>query len=285
MDAFSLRANADDDDSRSIQRRNSMVSVASSYVSNVSPSSEVRHRGGSQAGQTRPSPLRHQAAQAAQQPAQKQTTDSAAATQHKPHRTRQKKRRNSLHNTAPDVSEAGRYAATLRTAVDLFEQCYTDMSLWTGKSESKGITCYVGADGDLPSARGDGVIPFPLPHVVSVLTDLTVKPEIDNQFHSGHRVAAIHEQSNIDYLRFKNVGFVSGRDFVNLGYWWVEPDGTFKVVATGVDHPDAPSPSGVVRGRLAMGGWVLKPIDGGARTHATYVVKTDLCGSIPGWST
>jgi hypothetical protein len=115
---------------------------------------------------------------------------------------------------------------------------------------------------------------------------------------------------------------ISERDFINLTYWVVDADGTIFISAVSIEHPKAPpvpgaffclfavvrcaapavlllrsrprtrsgcccslfSPpvAGCVRADVKLGGWVLKPNAAGTSCMATYLMETDLCGSIPG---
>ncbi|MFN7134583.1 MAG: SRPBCC family protein [Myxococcales bacterium] len=44
-----------------------------------------------------------------------------------------------------------------------------------------------------------------------------------------------------------------------------------------------PARRGIVRVPVCEGHWELRPVDNGARTHATYVLRTDPGGLIPKW--
>ena len=114
------------------------------------------------------------------------------------------------------------------------------------------------------------------------------------------------------YLEYKGLAFVSGRDFCNIHHWRDanENDGNdenehkkgkedqeglraIHSVAYAEERLDlCPLVRGLVRGKLVIAGYVLEPLavaeggtEGGAEvmTRVTYVVKTDVGGSIPGW--
>ncbi len=60
--------------------------------------------------------------------------------------------------------------------------------------------------------------------------------------------------------------------------------GKYRVSWEPTEWKDAPaSPEGVVRLKVNSGNWTLEPLDGGARTRATYYLFTDPGGSIPGF--
>ena len=95
--------------------------------------------------------------------------------------------------------------------------------------------------------------------------------------------------TSIRYLEMKGLGFVSGRDFVNVHHWRkIEDTGGIHCVAYAEERLDLqPELYGLVRAELIIAGYVLEPIvdneDGVVRTKVTYVVKTDIKGSIPQW--
>lgn len=97
------------------------------------------------------------------------------------------------------------------------------------------------------------------------------------------------ERTTLRYLEYKGLAFVSGRDFCNVHHWRRTKNGTILAVAYAEERLDlCPTVSGLVRGELVIAGYVIEPIhgvgDGGAvRTKVTYVVKTDIKGSVPGW--
>ena len=79
------------------------------------------------------------------------------------------------------------------------------------------------------------------------------------KFMSGRVVENIDAHTNVVYQRFKGLMGVSGRDFVNLVHWLVDPDGTLIIVAWSIEHP------GEIRFRLHsrrltgyVGGFVLR---------------------------
>ena len=107
------------------------------------------------------------------------------------------------------------------------------------------------------------------------------------------------ERTTLRYLEYKGLAFVSGRDFCNVHHWRRTKNGTILAVAYAEERLDlCPTISGLVRGELVIAGYVIEPIhgeegeeeagvgvgnSGAVRTKVTYVVKTDIKGSIPGW--
>lgn len=176
----------------------------------------------------------------------------------------------------------------------------TSDGAWKFAETKGGVRCWVANDGS-PAARGDGFIPFPRSVLFDQVVDINKKGETDSQFAKGHVIVSWGSHSTITYMRFKGMLVVSGRDFVNLTHWCVEPDGTLLVLAKSVTHPDGPEVSGFVRGQCHIGGWVIRPRPGLAaaaggvsapRPHAdlaidadgcycTYLMRSDFKGSIP----
>ena len=83
------------------------------------------------------------------------------------------------------------------------------------------------------------------------------------------------------YSRYKSFMFVSGRDFYNLIHWRVEDSGTILFIGGSLESTTCPPKRGLVRGELVIGGWVLRPVNGGNATEVSYVVNLDLKGKIP----
>src|SRR5207253_11035421 len=60
------------------------------------------------------------------------------------------------------------------------------------------------------------------------------------------------------------------------------PGGVYRASREPVEWTGAPDPEdGVVRLKVNSGSWTLEPLDGGARSRATYTLYTDPGGSIP----
>lgn len=62
-----------------------------------------------------------------------------------------------------------------------------------------------------------------------------------------------------------------------------DPKGTLKVGWTVANDKGPAEREGVVRVKVNDGTWVLEPLDGGAKTQATYFLFTDPGGSLPVW--
>lgn len=116
--------------------------------------------------------------------------------------------------------------------------------------------------------------------VFEIIADLDARASIDPQFDFGERRHPYDRHTVVDYLAYKRVFPTSVRDFCNLSHWRVERDGSVIVVAQGFEHETCPPVKGNVRGHVEIGGFQLQPL-GPRRTHVTYMVQTDLGGSVP----
>lgn len=64
---------------------------------------------------------------------------------------------------------------------------------------------------------------------------------------------------------------MSPRDIVGIEHTVYHDDGKVERVSTSVTDPNVPPVSGKVRATLAMGGWVIRPVDGGI--DVAYIMK------------
>lgn len=75
---------------------------------------------------------------------------------------------------------------------------------------------------------------------------------------------------------------VSNRDFCFVALKVYENDGSIIMPVISVEDPRVPATKGNVRARLINAGWILKPLEGG-KSQGTYIVTTNLAGSLPGF--
>ena len=69
--------------------------------------------------------------------------------------------------------------------------------------------------------------------------------------------------------------FVQARDLVGVQSVFTHDDGTIEVIQTGVpDDEKTPPVSGKTRATLTAGGWTLRPVNDGADTEVTYLLKS-----------
>ncbi|KAJ0410777.1 hypothetical protein ATCC90586_001406 [Pythium insidiosum] len=176
-----------------------------------------------------------------------------------------------------------KYRDLIEKAIARMNVEIADDSAWSFHSEKHGVKAYTKIDGSLTAAKGEGHIPFHPRAIWDVVMDVAKKKTYDPQLAHGSRVAKLDEQTNIDYLEYKPVLFVAGRDFVNLVHWRVLRDGTIVIVAQSIEELElCPSKEPkVVRAEVHIAGWKIVPDADYKGAHVTFMVKSDLKGSIP----
>ena len=199
---------------------------------------------------------------------------------------------------------ATQYRHVIETGVaDFKDMMASGEAMWKANGQNKGIQKYNLATGI--GAKGFGVIEFPPQAILDVLlrpfTDpLTAALDPDMKF--GRDVARPDGHTSISYLCYKGVWPVAERDMVIMAHWRVEADRSIMFFAKSISDAAAaglgigpgegyitaasvgkPIPvKGRVRADLLIGGWHLKPINGGVGgggaswTEATYLASLDL---------
>merc|ERR1711871_995768 len=81
------------------------------------------------------------------------------------------------------------------------------------------------------------------------------------------------EQQGVFNQQFHGTFATSPRDFCVAAERRMLADGSVVMVAQSVVHPGCPPRSGYVRADLRLGGYILKAIDGGARTDLTSITS------------
>ncbi|KDO16486.1 hypothetical protein SPRG_17991, partial [Saprolegnia parasitica CBS 223.65] len=95
------------------------------------------------------------------------------------------------------------------------------------------------------------------------------------------RIATLDAHTTIDYVAYKPVLLVSGRDFVTRFHSRELNDGSSVVVATSTTHPLCPlREPDTIRGHVHLAGWRIIPRSE-SLSEVWFFVKTDLRGSIP----
>eukprot|EP01130_Rhizamoeba_saxonica_P010333 TRINITY_DN4229_c0_g1_i1.p1 TRINITY_DN4229_c0_g1~~TRINITY_DN4229_c0_g1_i1.p1 ORF type:complete len:519 (-),score=105.39 TRINITY_DN4229_c0_g1_i1:622-2178(-) len=137
------------------------------------------------------------------------------------------------------------------------------------------------SSGSMATCRGTADIPFPPWIVKEFISVPEYKKYYDEQRKDGVLVARYNEYCGVYHEWFKRIFPTTPREVVYAACWKEDADGTITTVAFSIDHPDANAQSGHVRMILECGGWLLRSIEGGNATRATYVNSIDLNGSLP----
>jgi hypothetical protein len=131
--------------------------------------------------------------------------------------------------------------------------------------------------------RTVAVVDAPPAVVRRVVTDYGRYVELMPYTEEG-RVVATEEGGRVTHFyTLVNPPLVSRRDYtMRMVEEGADASGALVVAWTPSERGPAPRP-GVVRVTVNEGSWRLEPVDGGARTRATYQLFTDPGGSLPGF--
>jgi hypothetical protein len=131
--------------------------------------------------------------------------------------------------------------------------------------------------------RTVAVVDAPPAVVRRALTDWARYVEIMPYTEEGRVVATEQGGKVVHFYTLVNPPVVSRRDYTmrTVDEGAVE-GGALRISWTPSDKGPAPRP-GIVRVAVNEGSWLLEPLDGGARTRATYRLLTDPGGSVPGF--
>eukprot|EP00830_Metopus_es_P013332 TRINITY_DN3227_c0_g1_i1.p2 TRINITY_DN3227_c0_g1~~TRINITY_DN3227_c0_g1_i1.p2 ORF type:complete len:292 (+),score=68.36 TRINITY_DN3227_c0_g1_i1:561-1436(+) len=153
---------------------------------------------------------------------------------------------------------------------------------WSEHSKDASYTGYTmkGEEGFL-CIRSAGVVPFTPIEALAYIQMDGHKQEYDEMYESTVSVEDFPDNLRVLVQKFKGKMFASPRDFLFLSHSILNPaDGSIHITAGSVEDSRAPPTKSHVRGRLIIGGWVLKPVEGN-KTLINYVTMVDLAGSLP----
>mmetsp|Transcript_35086 Transcript_35086/g.45059 ORF Transcript_35086/g.45059 Transcript_35086/m.45059 type:complete len:452 (-) Transcript_35086:1213-2568(-) len=151
---------------------------------------------------------------------------------------------------------------------------------WDLNFEKQGVRCYIKRD-RIVSVKGQGDIPFPPQLVFQWIYRPDGMPSYDAMLEYVTRIQSYDCHNDHSLFNYKGIWPTAGRDISLMSHWRIHDDGRLVVASTSIPHPDIPEVSGVVRAEVHVAGWILEPINDGHSTRATYLVKTDLKGSLP----
>ncbi|CAI5742118.1 unnamed protein product [Peronospora destructor] len=181
----------------------------------------------------------------------------------------------------PVVSEE--YSEIIEKAVARMEAELNDETSWDFIGDKDGVKAYTKVDGSLTAAKGVGFLPYHPRVIWDQFIDATKRKLVDHQLALGRNLKTLDTQTNIDYLEYKPIFVIAGRDFCNLVHWRVLPGGTIIVVVQSIEDLELcplKEPK-VVRGDLHLACTKIVPNAAYDGAMVTTMVKTDLKGSIP----
>ena len=157
---------------------------------------------------------------------------------------------------------------------------------WSFNFEQNGVCCFVPHNSDFPGAKGIGILNYPTRAVFEIIKrcgdpDDTLAYRKDPDMKEIDVLERLNEQTSVQYLEYKAVWPVSGRDFTNITHWRRLRNGCFIFAGFTFEYEKRPPISGLVRAETIIGGWHLEPLENGMKTKLTYIVELDFKGSIP----
>ncbi|KAF4036852.1 2-oxoacid dehydrogenases acyltransferase (catalytic domain) [Phytophthora infestans] len=175
------------------------------------------------------------------------------------------------------------YSEIIEKAVARMEAEMNNEASWNFIGDKDGVKAYTKVDGSLTAAKGVGYLPYHPRAIWEQVADAAKRKLVDPQLALGMNLKSLNAQTNIDYLEYKSMFVVAGRDFCNLAHWRVLPGGTIIVVVQSIeDHELCPlKEPKVVRGDLHLGCTKIVPNAAYDGAEVTTMVKTDLKGNIP----
>jgi len=178
-----------------------------------------------------------------------------------------------------ELEAAIEYFRTESVSKDDWEEIKTDPKHGVLAQKKKNDT------GAIPLVRGCGIYKDTTPaQLLSIFTLVGVRLTFDDYTESINALQKYSQRHQKFYSVQKGRLFVQARDVVGAQTVLWNDDGSIEIIQTGVpDDGTTPPVSGKTRATLTVGGWALRPINDGADTEVTYLLKTDPNGSLPSW--
>ncbi|HCF61637.1 MAG TPA: hypothetical protein DFS52_27025 [Myxococcales bacterium] len=160
-------------------------------------------------------------------------------------------------------------------------------SKWEEAARTAGVTVYARdrASSEVKEIKAVGEIAAPPPVVLRVLADYERYKEIMPYTDVSTVVATEKDGKVVHFYTVVNAPLVSKRDYtlhIEEVSDWREGKGYLKTQWRPSEKGPGPK-DGYVRVEINEGSWTLEPLDGGARTRATYLLYTNPGGSLPTW--
>eukprot|EP01016_Furgasonia_blochmanni_P005571 TRINITY_DN1216_c0_g1_i12.p1 TRINITY_DN1216_c0_g1~~TRINITY_DN1216_c0_g1_i12.p1 ORF type:complete len:203 (-),score=45.97 TRINITY_DN1216_c0_g1_i12:433-1041(-) len=135
---------------------------------------------------------------------------------------------------------------------------------------------------DLIFLKGEGEIEATPQEVFNIIHDFEARPKYDEMFESGKTVLEVDANTLVRYESTKPpAALVWARDYLIVVAVATMKEGSIVRATKSIEDSKIPPVDGYVRANVLAGGWVLRPIEGGAKTQAIYCFKVDPKGFIP----
>jgi len=166
---------------------------------------------------------------------------------------------------------------------EAMQEIAADAAGWKEVSKANDITIWKKAgDGAIMNVRGRTTIKGPAAAVLAVYLDGDRAKELDPSLIASRDVEKFDTHTKIIYEAFKGLAIVSGRDFCTLMVQRCLEDGTLVSASKSVEHEKCPGEKKLVRGEMALHGFIIKPT-GDTSCTVDYLTMLDLKGKIPAW--
>eukprot|EP01087_Luapelamoeba_hula_P021552 TRINITY_DN7565_c0_g1_i2.p1 TRINITY_DN7565_c0_g1~~TRINITY_DN7565_c0_g1_i2.p1 ORF type:complete len:269 (-),score=67.01 TRINITY_DN7565_c0_g1_i2:105-875(-) len=155
---------------------------------------------------------------------------------------------------------------------------------WKRVLDKKGVTVDVKYEEGVPiaSARAKSIIKAPVADVYKFTQSIEFLNDIDPLYMHGRVVETLDENHDILYSAYScGVFILANRDFIYYEGRKHNEDGSKIVTCFSIERDDVPPVKGFVRGHIHYSGWVLRPINDGKETQATFSAQADPKGWIP----
>ncbi|KAE8882296.1 hypothetical protein PF005_g1025 [Phytophthora fragariae] len=175
------------------------------------------------------------------------------------------------------------YSEMIEKVVARMETELNDETSWNFIGDKDGVKAYTRVDGSLTAAKGVGYLPYHPRAIWDQVVDAAKRKLVDPQLALGMNLRTLNAQTKIDYLEYKSMFVVAGRDFCNLAHWRVLPGGTIIIVVQSIEDLELcplKEPK-VVRGDLHLACTKIVPNAAYDGAEVTMMLKTDLKGNIP----
>lgn len=154
--------------------------------------------------------------------------------------------------------------------------CTSDYYKWTSLYMKDGVEASRRIDPGSKSenkmcVRGQTFLPYTIKEIFEVLSDIRYRKIIEPTVDDCCPIKPLSNHSGIEYLKFKGIWPTAPRDFCNLLHWRLLNNGIFLYFAFDEPSNHFPERTGVVRGHLQLGGYVMKQVRGG--TMISLVVQ------------
>eukprot|EP00003_Mantamonas_plastica_P016285 TRINITY_DN2718_c0_g4_i3.p1 TRINITY_DN2718_c0_g4~~TRINITY_DN2718_c0_g4_i3.p1 ORF type:complete len:1271 (+),score=381.45 TRINITY_DN2718_c0_g4_i3:206-3814(+) len=181
----------------------------------------------------------------------------------------------------PSLKPTHRFADDLEQMFDELEDAAREQDGWESLGDNDGVTIDVKTMEDGSNCmRGVTEMAAPAWAIMNFMRDLECKKTWDELFERGEEIETVDDFCSVSrqcfYARFP----ADARDFVLLGTWKEDEDGTIMQVARSVQHPDCPEDPNYVRAHIFVAGYVFEPLDQDS-SLVTYVVHMSPGGSVP----